>query len=176
MAGTVRKRSWINRKGEIKTAWVADYFDQHRKRHTRQSSTKRNADAWLTRIKVDVASGIHAPDTDSITVKDAAERCLSRRETQLLERGTLQVYRGYVAHILPRLGHVKLSRLTAPIAEAFADALARSLTWHRARMVLPALKMLLKNAHRRELVGQNVALPVRIGADERRQRPLHRWR
>jgi integrase len=172
MAGTVRKRTWTTRQGETNTAWVADYFDQHRKRHTRQFSTKRGADAWLTRTKVDVASGIHTPDADSITVKEAAELWLSRRETQLLERGTLRVYHGYAAHILPRLGRVKLSRLTTPMVEAFADTLARELSWHRARMVLAALKMLLKNAQRRGFVQQNVALPVRIVADERSQRPL----
>jgi hypothetical protein len=28
----IRKRTWTNSKGE-QTAWIADYFDQDRKRH-----------------------------------------------------------------------------------------------------------------------------------------------
>jgi hypothetical protein len=41
MAGKVRKRIWTTRKGEEKTAWVADYFDQHRHRYKKQFATLR---------------------------------------------------------------------------------------------------------------------------------------
>jgi hypothetical protein len=40
MAGGIRKRSWQTCKGEIRTAWVIDYFDQAHRRHTKQSTTK----------------------------------------------------------------------------------------------------------------------------------------
>jgi hypothetical protein len=35
-----RKATRANTKGEIKTAWVIDYFDQARRRHTKLSTTK----------------------------------------------------------------------------------------------------------------------------------------
>jgi integrase len=172
MAGTIRKRTWTTRKGEEATAWVADYFDQHGKRHRQQFATKRAADAWLTRTKTEVKDGIHTPDAESVTVAEAAELWLNRRKTRLLERGSLRAYSGYVTHILPLLGRVKLSRLTTPMVEAFADALVKSLSWQRAGKVLSALKMILTHAQRRGLIVQNVALPVRMEEDERSERPL----
>jgi integrase len=172
MAGTIPKRSWTTRKGEAEAAWVADYFDQHGKRHRKQFATKRSADAWLTRTKTEVKDGIHTPDAESVTVAEAAELWLSRRQTRLLERGSLRTYSGYVTHILPLLGRTKLSRLTTPMVEAFADALVKHLSWQRAGKVLSALKMILNNAQRRGLVAQNAALPVRMEDDERGERPL----
>ena len=112
------------------------------------------------------------PDAESVTVAEAAELWLSRRQTRLLERGSLRTYGGYVTHILPLLGRTKLSRLTTPMVEAFADALVKRLSWQRAGKVLSALKMILNNAQRRGLVAQNVALPVRMEDDERGERPL----
>ena len=172
MAGTIRKRSWTTRKGEEEAAWVADYFDQHGKRHRKQFTTKRSADAWLTRTKTEVKDGIHTPDAESVTVAEAAELWLSRRKTRLLERGSLRTYCGYVTHILPLLGRMKLSRLTTPVVEAFADTLVKNLSWQRAGKVLSALKMILNHAQRRGLVAQNVALPVRMEENERGERPL----
>jgi integrase len=171
MAGTVRKRIWRTGKGVEKAAWVADYFDQNGKRHRKHFPTKRAADAWLTRSKTEVRGGVHTPDVDSVTVAEAAELWLIRRETRLLEAGTLRAYRGCADHILPRLGRTRLSRLTTPMVEAFADALVKDVTWKRAGKVLAALKMILNNAQRRGFVGQNVAVPVKMGSDERETRP-----
>ena len=85
MAGSVRKRTWTTRQGEIKTAWLADYFDQHRKRHKRQFTTKRAATDWLAHAQVEVKAGIHTPDADSITVAEAADLWLTGREAQRFE-------------------------------------------------------------------------------------------
>jgi integrase len=172
MAGTIRKRTWTTRKGEEKTAWVADYFDQHRKRHKRQFATRRAADVWLLKVRGEVSDGVHTPDGDSITVAEAAELRLTRRQAQRLERGSRRTYEGYVAHIAPRLGTVKLSRLTRPMVEAFADSLAQELSWQRATRILTALKMILNAAQDRGLAGQNVALRVKLDQDERDKRPL----
>jgi hypothetical protein len=73
MAGTIRRRAWITRKGETKTAWLADYFDQKRKRHTKQFPTKKTADAWLLRARGEVRDGVHTPDSASITIAAAGE-------------------------------------------------------------------------------------------------------
>lgn len=172
MAGTIRKRTWTTRKGEEKTAWVADYFDQHRKRHKRQFATKRAASEWLDKAKQEVKGGTHTPDSDSITVAEAAELWLTRRQAQRLERGSRRTYEGYIAHIAPRLGTVKLSRLTRPMVEGFADSLAQELSWQRANRVLTALKMILNAAQDRGLVGQNAAVRVKLDEDERDKRPL----
>jgi integrase len=88
MAGTIRKRTWITRKGETRTAWLADYFDQKRKRHTKQFPTKKAADAWLLRARGEVRDGIHTPDSASLTVAEAGELWLRRCEMDGLERAT----------------------------------------------------------------------------------------
>jgi integrase len=41
---SVRKREWTTRKGEQKTAWVADYTDQSGKRHIETYTRKKDAD------------------------------------------------------------------------------------------------------------------------------------
>src|SRR5262245_33453404 len=129
MAGTIRKRTWVTRKGEEKTAWQADYFDQNRKRHKRQFTTKRAATDWLANTQVEVKAGVHTPDADSVTVAYACDIWLSGRDGQRLERGSLRTYRGYVEHIVPLIGKVKLSRLTAPMVHAFVDALVKQVSW-----------------------------------------------
>lgn len=172
MAGTVRKRVWTDRKGGEHTAWVADYFDQHRKRHTRQFPTSKAADDWLLDARLEVKKGTHVPDAASITVAQAVELWLTRRQAQRLERGSRRAYEGYAKQILPRLGAVKLSRLTRARVENFADALVEELSWARAKRLLAALVMILNAAQDRGLVGQNVAARVRIDAIGRERRPL----
>src|SRR5262245_65904900 len=116
----------------------------------------RSIEPWLGN---GIVGKLPTPDAESITVKEAATLWLTRREAQLLEKGSLRTYQGYVDHILPRLGYVKLARLYTPMIETFADTLTAELSWHRARMVLSVLKMILNNAQRRGLVKYNGALP-----------------
>ena len=42
---TVRKRARLAADGTEKIAWVADYFDQHRKRHLKTFLTRKAAQA-----------------------------------------------------------------------------------------------------------------------------------
>src|SRR5215469_10735722 len=171
MAGTVRKRIWTTRKGATKTAWVADYFDQKRKRHTKQFPTKKAADAWLLRARGEVRDGVHTPDSASLTIAEAGELWLRRCETDALERATLQQYRTYLErHIAPLLGRVRLAQLTPPDVEAFRDEPLRLLSRPRALGVLGALKSILAEAQRRGHVIYNAAAATRIDAKKRERR------
>jgi hypothetical protein len=58
MAGTIRKRSWVTRKGEPKTAWTANYKDQAGSWRLKTFPTKKAADAWLHGVR---AAGRGAP-------------------------------------------------------------------------------------------------------------------
>jgi len=139
MAGTIRKRTWSTRKGVTKTAWLADYFDQKRKRHTKQFPTKKAADAWLLRARGEVRDGIHTPDGASLTIAAAGELWIRRCETDGLERATLLQYRVYLErHIVPTFGRMRLAQLTPPDVEAFRDELLRLLSRPRALGVLSA--------------------------------------
>ncbi len=168
----VRKRTWQNSKGE-QTAWIADYFDQAGKRHIKTFEREREAKAWLVTAQGEVARGVHTPENASITVAEAAELWIGKGELEKLERSTLRQYGNHVAlHIVPLIGAVKLSRLSAPAIEAFRDDLLRKGSRPMARKVLASLKSILGEAQRRGLVAQNAAQPVQVDVKKREQGKL----
>ena len=86
---TVRKRTRIAANGEEKISWVADYFDQHKKRHIQTFKTRKAADAWLVETRGEVSRGVHTPVRQSITVYEAAQRWIKRGTTEGLEKATI---------------------------------------------------------------------------------------
>ena len=69
---TIRKRTWVA--GDtVKTAWIADYFDQARKRHIKTFTRKKDAERWLDQARGEIRQGIHSPPSTSITVAGAGE-------------------------------------------------------------------------------------------------------
>jgi integrase len=173
MAGTIRKRTWTTRKGEEKTAWLADYFDQNRNRHTKQFTTKRAADAWLLKARGEVRDGVHTPDSAQITVDEAAALWLQRAAAERLERGSQRTYDQLVRlAISPLLGEVRLARLTRPMVEDFRDDLLERFSRARARQALSVLRMVLDHVQHRGLLAQNVARGVRIAPRSRLQEQL----
>ncbi|WP_066921104.1 tyrosine-type recombinase/integrase [Methylobacterium sp. CCH5-D2] len=140
-----------------KTAWLAGYVDGAGKRRFRQFPTRKEADAFLTAARAQVAAGTHTPDSVSLTVAEAADLWIRRCERDKLERTTVEQYGTHVRlHIVPRIGAVKLSRLTAPLVNEFVDQL---LTAGRSRelcrRVLISLSSIVTEAQRRGLVAVN---------------------
>jgi integrase len=169
---TVRKRTWESG-GEIKTAWIADYFDQEGKRHIQTFKTQKAAKAKLVTIQGEVVRGVHTPESASITVAEAAEIWIKKGVLEKLERSTLRQYRNHVGlHLVPLIGNVKLSRLSTPAIEAFRDCLLRKCSRPMARKVLASLKSILGEAQRRGLVPHNAAQPVRVDVKKREQGKL----
>jgi integrase len=160
--------------GEEKAAWVADYFDQHRKRHLKTFATKKAAQAWLVETQGEVLRGIHTPERASINVYEAAQLWLKRGMVEGLEKGTLKGYGALVRlHIGPsKIGNVKLALLSTPMIEDWRDQLVAKLSRRLARKVLGTLKSILSEAQRRGLVAQNVAWPVRVDAKKRDQKKI----
>jgi integrase len=72
-------------------------------------------------------------------------------------------------HIKPLIGTEKLSRLTTPILESFADDLKLKLSRPLARKVLVSLKSIITDAQRRGLIAHNPALPVSIDVPSRHE-------
>lgn len=173
MAGAIRKRTWVTRKGQTKSAWMADYYDQNGERHRKAFPTKKAAEDWLTDTSAEIKSGVHIPDSRSITVKEAAGLWLKRRRLERVEPGSLRTYDQYVRlYIVPKIGRKKLAHLSTPFIEAFRDELLAGTSWTRARYVLAALRMILSDMQRRGFVAQNAALPVRIKDSGRDERPI----
>jgi integrase len=159
---SVRKRTWRNADGSEGEAWIASYTDQEGKRRIRSFDRRREADAFHASVAVDLRSGLHVADSQSITVAEAGQLWLQSCEASGLERTTLVPYQEHLAlHINPLLGAVKLSRLTTPMVRAFEDKLALDRSPVMVRKVRGSLGAILADAQERGLVGQNVVRNLR---------------
>jgi integrase len=85
---SVRKRKWTTSKGEPREAWVVDYFDAARARHTEAFSRKKDADAREAEVKVDIKAGVHVAPSKAPTVREAGQDWLKHAEARGLERAT----------------------------------------------------------------------------------------
>jgi len=169
---SVRKRRWTTRKGEQKEAWIVDYV-VNGSRHIDTFQRKKEADAREAEIKVDVAKGIHTPESRSFTVAQAAKQWLAYIELKNRDRSTIEHYRTHVSrHIVPRIGAARLAALTTPMVSGFRDALLRDLSRALARKVLVSFRSIIKDARRRGTIAHNVAEGVSIAADKRAARKL----
>ena len=183
---SVRKRIWKTKAGAEKQAWVVDYVDQHGKRHNQHFEKKKEADAYQAIVKVDVARGVHTPISQSISVAEAASLWLTTCENHGLERSTLTQYRQHVRlHIVPFLGRVKLSQLSAPLIREFEDKLrvgepapgeaegaARSPAM--VKKIRSSLGSLIADAQERGLVQRNVVRELRAGRRRGGERQVSR--
>lgn len=169
---SVRKRTWRNKQGEPREAWIVDYFDQSGERHIKTFARKKDADAFAATTSVEVRQGVHTAASKSLTVRQAADDWLVYIEREGRERSTLAQYRQHVRHLLPLIGTVKLAELTMPRVQRLRDDLLATMSRALARKVLVSFKSILREAQRRGNVAQNVALGVTIGADKRGQAKL----
>jgi integrase len=169
---SVRKRTW-SAAGVTREAWVVDYTDADGGRHIKTFARKKDADAYRADVTVNVAKGIHTPESRSLTVAQAGEQWLAAAELERLERATLDHYRTHVIkHIAPRIGAAKLATLTTPQVNTFRDELLRDLSRPMARKVLASFRSIIIDARRRGTIAHNVAEGVRIGSDKRATRKL----
>jgi integrase len=157
---SVRRRTWRNRDGSQGEAWVVSYSDQSGKRRIKSFDRKREADAFAGAVSVDIRTGIHVPDSQSVMIAQAAQFWLE--SVSELERATRTQYRQHVElHITPLFGSVKLSQLTVPMVRAFEDRLRTDRSPAMVRKVLTSLGSILADAQERGLVAQNVVRGLR---------------
>jgi integrase len=170
---SVRKRTWVTSKGEPRTAFIADYTDQNGARHIKTFTRRKDAEAYSQQVGVAVRAGTHTPESKSPTVREAAKNWLKKVELDGREPTTLAQYRGHVElHIDPRLGGLKLAKLTAPRIHDFIDELRAAKSDVLARKVLVSLKSILRDALRRGYLAHNVASGIAIKTDKRSQKKL----
>src|SRR5215472_10547971 len=173
---SVRKRTWVSG-GEEKSAWIVDYFDQAGVRRQETFLRKKDADTRWVEVRQEVREGTHTARAASITVAEAAELWLQAAKLEERERATLKQYRAHVDHhIAPLIGRAKLSDLTTPRIQRFADDLLahrkadgddEPLSRATARKMLASLKGIIKHAQRQGLIAKNPAQPVSIRISKR---------
>jgi integrase len=159
---SVRKRSWRNRDGSPGEAWVVAYTDQGGTRRLKSFGRRRDADAYHAAVAVTIRQGIHTADSASITVAEAGRLWLKSGNAAGLERATLDYYRQHVDfHLIPLIGAVKLSQLTAPMVRHLEDRLRQDRSPVMVRRVIGSLGAILSDAVERGLVAQNVVRSMR---------------
>lgn len=163
---SVRKREWITSKGVSQEAWIVDYVDQRAKRHIKTFAKKKQADAYQATVKVDVSHGTHTPDSQSVTVAEAGALWIISAEKNGLERSTIDEYRRHLGmHIVPYLGGLRLSQLSAPMVREFEDKLRSDDAHPRSpamvRKIRGSLGAILADAQERGLINRNVVRDLR---------------
>jgi integrase len=160
---SVRKRRWITRSGEEREAWLVDYADQHGERHIETFAKKKDADARHADVKVDVRAGVHVAPSKSTTVTEAGKSWIRAAEAAELERSTVKQYREHVdQHIVPFIGRVKLSELSAQGVRKFEDRLrAEGRSPAMVRKIIGSLGSLLADAQEQGLAAHNAVRDLR---------------
>jgi integrase len=163
---SVRKREWITRRGEKKEAWVVDFTDGEGRRQIQTFPLKKKADAFAATVKVNINAGTHVALDNTLTVAGVADKWLKAVEAHGRERATLKQYREHVSlHIVPRIGAVRLAKLTRGHVEHFRDGLLagdKALSRAMARKVFVSFKAMLRIVHCSHLADNvKIATPKR---------------
>jgi integrase len=154
--------------GTIIKRWQLSYVDGSGKRHRKNFSLKRDADAERIRIESQLQTGTHIPDGASRTVLQGLQAWLDHID-ELVRAGKrgLITWKQYSSHIdnhvaIRPIAKGMLSRLRPADIAAFADDLERSLSPAMARKVMATLRMGLKYCRRHEWLTTDPAKDVRI--------------
>jgi integrase len=131
--------------------WQAGYVDGTGQRRSKMFKLKTDANAWLIETGHALAHGLHTPDSISPTVKAAGTLWLQRCQDKRLEPMTVKGYEEHCnLHIYPFIGTKKLSELTVPAVNAFADQLtAEGRSPEMVRRVIRSLGSIFRDARRR---------------------------
>ena len=192
---SVRKRTWTTRKGETKEAWIVDYA-VNGSRHIETFERKKDADARVAQITVDVGKNIHIAPSKTPTVAEAGRKWLEACEAAGLERSTTDGYEQHLRlHIVPYLGTFRLAQLTAPLIRQFEDDLragklspeqlakSKGARTHSddekrspamVKRVLVSLGTMLADAQERGLVALNAVHSLRRGRKRGKDRQAER--
>ncbi len=169
----IRKREWVSARGERRSAWQVDYRDGGGARRSKQFDRKKDAEAWLTNAAWEVSKGLHVADSQSVTVKDAADLWVKAAEANDRERGTIEQYKALRdLHIVPLIGAEKLTKLSQPKVEAFRDQLLETRSKAMTIKAVRALSSILNEGMRRGIVAQNVAARVKVGRTKREKQKV----
>jgi integrase len=146
---TVRKRKLPS--GLVR--WQASYVDGAGQRRAKLFERKSDGEAWLVETSHDLVRGLHTPTSASPTVSQAGALWIKRCNEKKLEAATIKGYEEHLnLHMLPFIGAKKLSELTAPAINAFADRLRdEGRSAEMIRRTVRSLGSIFKEARRRGL-------------------------
>lgn len=154
---SVRKREWTTDKGEAKSAWVVDYIDGTGTRRLKTFKLKKLADQFAATASVEVREGIHVADSATVTLEEAGALWLRSGDAAGLERTSMDQRKQHLnLHIVPFVGNVKLSKISAPWVRSFQDTLRdNKRSPAMLKRVTVSLGSILADAQARGLVVRN---------------------
>lgn len=162
-------------KDRPREAWVV-YLGKGKDRSQETFDTKKEADDYETKARGEIAKGTHTPSNKSLTVAEAAEVWIKRVEANGMrghgpaERTTVRQYRQHVnLHIVPRIGRIKVAKLTTADAEKFRDDLLAAMSRELARKVWISFKSVLKTQRH-----AHIAEDISIGKSLRTKNKIER--
>ncbi|NDW07457.1 site-specific integrase [Jiella pacifica] len=185
---SVRKRTWSNGKGDVRTGWQYDFCDLNGKRQRKQFRTKREADAFRVKIEGQLAGGSFRGESQTTTVRDLALTYLAHAEGRSIRgerftRGHLLTVTGHIwnyicpdaEHRVKRkvktqvrlfedgVGHLKLAHLTTRAIGDLRDRLRNvGVGVITTRKILSTLSAMLAFAVSKDLVAFNPATGIRV--------------
>jgi len=174
---SIRKRTWTNKDGTVTEKWLVDYSDNGGVRRNLQFDRKRDAEAALARIRIELDQHSHVASRQSATVKECGDLWLSICEdVKGVERTTLDTYKRYKEVIDAELGAIKVTHLTTARVLDFRDKIAkaekeRGNTGGQADRSVLTLGAILQVAMKRRKVAQNV---VRLLDKDDKSQDRHR--
>jgi integrase len=153
--------------------WQANYVDGAGNRRAKLFDRKSEGEAWLVETSHDLKRGLHTPAGASPTVKQAGALWIKRCNEKGLERSTLRGYEEHTdLHIYPFIGAKKLSELTAPAINAFADHLREEgRSPEMVRRAVGSLGAIFREARRRGLSSVDPTAGLKIDRPEERDDP-----
>jgi integrase len=169
---SIRKRTWKSNEGEVKIAWIVDWFDKRGERRRQQFRNKKLADQFRIRVEGQLSDGTYRPNADKLTVGDVAkifiEYCEGRnKRDERMTRKMLAVYRGhvnnYILHPDIGLGVTNLSQLTAKSIGDFRDGVRDiGVSVPTARKILSTVHAILEYAITQDFLAVNVAHGIKV--------------
>lgn len=177
---SVRKREWKTPNGELKSAWIVDYFDAGGTRRQKTFRLKKEADAFAATASIEVRDGTHVADRETATVEAAGKLWIKSASAAGLERSSVEDYeRTLRLHIEPFIGASRLNTLNTAKLRAFEDTLreeGRSASM--IKRVMTTLGTLLADSQERGLVVRNAAreMQARRGKSASRQEKRQKGR
>jgi integrase len=164
---SVRKRTWNTARGELKEAFIVDYFDAAGKRRHESFATQAEAKRRHAQVTLDISKGTVLIDR-KVTIGTVATEFLNHKGTEDRERGTLAMYEQHLRlHILPVMGRVKLGKLNTDTVESFRRHLLAenaegepALSRAMARKVWVTFKSLLKHARMAHIAQGVTGIPA----------------
>ena len=154
----VRKRTWKTAEGKEHEAWIVDYRAMTKEGKVKRYTETFECDARHAEVNVNIRKGIHVAPTDSITIREAADLWLQACARKELERSTVESYKSEAEHLLPLVGHVKLTHFSMPAVRKLEDALSADHSPVMVKRCLKTLGCIFANAQDEGLVVVN---PVR---------------